>query len=247
MDSSYYKRIGKASLVGKWGIAIGAYFVALLLGGTLEDSVLNISINASDLSTLVEGAGFDASIRTAIHTVLALVALFGFAFSVAHLFIGSIVGVGYSHLNIDLIDGKDASFKKLFSWFNKDQWGKAVCTNLLRILFTFLWMLLFIIPGIIATWGYSMTTFILAENPDLSPKEALKRSKELMDGHKFELFCLQFSFIGWDILTVLTMGVLSIWVGPWKQAAIAAFYRELVPLHTVTDEETAEGDTEITF
>ena len=225
MGSSYYKRIGKSSLEGKWGV----------------------SIDLGDLSTIVEGPGFDSQFRTVILTVTALVATFGLAFSIARLFIGSVVNVGYSQFNIDMIDGKEVKFGSLFSWFNKDQWGKAVCTNLFRILFTFLWMLLFIIPGIIAAYGYSMANFILAENPDLSPREAIKRSKELMDGHKFELFRLWLSFIGWDILTVLTLGVLSIWVGPWKQAATAAFYRDLVPLHIPSDEKSEEGDTEIAF
>ena len=247
MGTSDYKRIGKSSLEGKWGVAIGAYFVALLLGGTLAESSSNVSIDLGDLSTIVEGTGFDPQFRTVILTVTALVASFGLAFSMARLFIGSIVCVGYSQFNIDVIDGKEVKFGRLFSWFNKDQWGKAVCTNLFRILFTFLWMLLFIIPGIIAAYGYSMTGFILAENPDLSPREAIRRSKELMDGHKFELFCLWLSFIGWDILTVLTLGVLSIWVGPWKQAATAAFYRDLAPLHVPSDEESVEGDTEIAF
>jgi len=85
----------------------------------------------------------------------------------------------------------------------------------------------FVIPGIIATYSYAMTGYILAENPEMTASEVLKRSKEMMSGNRFRLFCLQFSFLGWDFLCLLTFGIGYLWLRPYKQAAIAAFYREV--------------------
>ena len=72
-----------------------------------------------------------------------------------------------------------------------------------------------------------MTLYILAENPELTAGDALKKSKAMMRGNRWRLFCLSLSFIGWDMLCVLTLGVGSVWLVPYKQAALAAFYRDI--------------------
>ena len=86
---------------------------------------------------------------------------------------------------------------------------------------------LFIIPGIVATYSYAMTEFILAEHPELTASEAIAQSKEMMTGNRWRLFCLHISFIGWDILCAFTLGIGNLWLRPYKQAANAAFYREI--------------------
>ena len=101
---------------------------------------------------------------------------------------------------------------------------------LLEGLYIFLWTLLLIVPGIIASYRYAMAPFILAENPDMTPSEAIDASKEMMDGHKWELFCLDFSFFGWLLLNVLTLGLGSLVLNPYMNAARAAFYREVMPV-----------------
>ena len=72
-----------------------------------------------------------------------------------------------------------------------------------------------------------MTEFILAEHPELTASEAIARSKEMMSGNRWCLFCLHFSFIGWDILSSLTLGIGNLWLRPYKQAANAVFSREI--------------------
>ena len=72
-----------------------------------------------------------------------------------------------------------------------------------------------------------MTGYILAENPDLSASEAIEQSKSMMAGNRWRLFCLHVSFIGWDILCSLTLGIGYLWLNPYKNAATAAFYREI--------------------
>lgn len=91
-------------------------------------------------------------------------------------------------------------------------------------LFIWLWSLLFIVPGIIAAYRYRLAPYLMAENPNLGIREAVNMSKELMAGHKWRLFCLNLSFIGWGILSALTCGIGDLWLNPYIYAANAAFY-----------------------
>ena len=133
--------------------------------------------------------------------------------------------VGYARYNLELVDREGAKIESLFTYFYN--WKTTAASRFLRGLYTFLWSLLFIIPGIIAAYSYAMTGYILAEDPELTAGEAISRSKEMMSGNRFRLFCLQFSFIGWEILSALTLGIGNLWLRPYKQAAVAAFYREI--------------------
>ena len=112
--------------------------------------------------------------------------------------IGGATKLGYAIFNLKLVDGENARFSDLFSQFGRI--GSGIIMNLLVGIFTFLWSLLFVIPGIIKTYSYAMTPFILAEHPEISENEAITRSRELMDGNKWRLFCLMFSFVGWELL-----------------------------------------------
>ena len=94
-------------------------------------------------------------------------------------------------------------------------------------MYILLWSLLLIVPGIMATYSYAMTDYILAEHPELTASEAIAQSKAMMDGSRWRLFCLHLSFIGWDLLCALTLGLGNLALTPYKQAAEAAFYRDL--------------------
>ncbi|MGN1373034.1 MAG: DUF975 family protein [Candidatus Coproplasma sp.] len=106
--------------------------------------------------------------------------------------------------------------------------ANAFLLSLVNEIFIALWSLLFIIPGIVKAYAYSMSHYILADNPNMDISQARKRSIELMDGNKWRLFCLDLSFIGWGILCILTCGILSFWVQPYRQCAYAAFYEEIL-------------------
>lgn len=105
--------------------------------------------------------------------------------------------------------------------------GKALWLQILTNFFTFLWSLLFVIPGIVKMYAYSMAPYILAENPEMSAEDALEKSKQITQGHKSELFVLQLSFILWMLLCVVTLGIASIYVIPYMSATTANFYNSI--------------------
>lgn len=105
----------------------------------------------------------------------------------------------------------------------------AIKVYFANFIFTFLWSLLFLIPGIIKSFAYSQCFFILAENPEISGREALKRSEEMMKGHKMEYFVLSLSFFGWMLLGGFTCGLLYIWLLPYMNATLANFYNSIKP------------------
>ena len=137
-----------------------------------------------------------------------------------------------------LIKGEKAEIANVFDGFKN--FVNSFLLYILISIFTFLWSLLFVIPGIVMSYAYSMSYYILKDNPELSANEARKKSIEMMRGNKWRLFCLDFSFIGWSLLSILTFGILMLWVTPVMQASHAAFYESLKPAPAVVEEEVAE-------
>ncbi len=124
-----------------------------------------------------------------------------------------------------------------------DDFWTAFKVNFFVGLFTFLWSLLFFIPGLIKSFSYSQAMYIAAENKGIAALEAIDRSKKMMDGHKMELFVLALSFIGWNLLGAITFGIAYIWVIPYMNATAANFYNAIKPVETV--ETVAEEIPEI--
>ena len=100
-------------------------------------------------------------------------------------------------------------------------------TILLMYVYKSLWALLFIIPGIIKGYAYAMTPFILNDNPDLRANEAIELSMAMMNGHKWDLFCLKLSFIGWVLLCIFTFGIGYLWLIPYRYTSYAVFYEDV--------------------
>ncbi len=216
MHSSEYRRIARERLSGNWGTAVLAALLAAVLGGISTGG--GIRVDADDLNRFSEIEWFKPLI----------VALVSYAsiVSLVSLLIGGVVQLGYSRFLLNLHDRRPAKIGDLFSYF-ADHFGGGFCLRLLTDLYIFLWTLLFLIPGIVKTYSYAMAPFIMAENPDLGANECITRSRELMDGHKFDLFCLELSFIGWALLCAFTCGIGNLFLRPYTQSARAAFYRSL--------------------
>ena len=145
--------------------------------------------------------------------------------SIAYLVVAPVLGVALCAIYLNLTQGQKPVVGDLFTKF--DQLVPALVSTLLVALFTFLWSLLLIIPGIVKSLSYSMSSYILADNPGITGKEALERSKAMMEGHKMELFVLQLSFIGWHLLGAITMGIAYIWILPYMSATVANFYNSI--------------------
>ncbi len=126
---------------------------------------------------------------------------------------------------LKLAQGINPDLKELFAHFDKF-WG-AFKVSFFVGLFTALWSLLLVIPGIIKAYSYSMSMYILAENPEIGALEAINRSKAMMNGHKMELFVLELSFIGWYLLCAITFGIAGVWVFPYMSATFANFYNKI--------------------
>ena len=126
---------------------------------------------------------------------------------------------------LQLSKRQDPDFLTFFDGF--DHLFKAAALMFITELFVFLWSLLLIVPGIIASYRYRAALYILAECPDLSPMDALRISKKMMEGKKKRLFLLDLSFIGWTILSVVTLGIAALYFLPYCYAANTEFYREI--------------------
>ncbi len=141
-------------------------------------------------------------------------------------FVAGLVAVGYISLYLVLLRGMKPSFEGCIAAITENIGTKFIAT-LLVSLYTFLWSLLFIIPGIVKSYSYAMTPYILLDRPELSATDAIKESEKMMNGHKMDLFILDLSFIGWILLAMITCGIAIFYVEPYIMATKSAFYLEL--------------------
>ncbi len=124
---------------------------------------------------------------------------------------------------------EDVQFGELFTPFtNKDEYVRILGTMFLQIVYTFLWMLLFIVPGVIKSYSYAMTPYILKDHPEMKNNEAIEKSMAMMEGHKMQLFLMDLRFFGWCILAMcFTLCIGLLWVQPYQYVAHTAFYEDL--------------------
>ena len=220
MNTSEIRRKAREHLQSNWALSIGIAAVACLLGGLLLGSrflpEINIHLPKEFALSLPRVIELTKHIRIELKD--GLIALVPFL-------LGGVLQLGYARFLLKQHDGKTLDFNDLFSQF--DRFGTGFAQDFLRTLYTFLWSLLLIVPGIIAALSYAMTPFILEEHPELTASEAIARSKALMDGHKMDLFILNLTFLGWDILCALTANIGNLFLNPYKNAAYAVFYREI--------------------
>lgn len=173
--------------------------------------------------------GPSAFIAKDLTDATALLPLFGFAGAglLAGIFIVYPLQVGYMNANRLLYEQRDYSVGNNMQQMATSNYLHKVGGMFLMNLKVFLWTLLFVIPGIIMAFAYAMTPYILEEHPEISAWDASTRSREMMKGHKFDLFYLYLSFLGWMILAILTAGIGFLWLTPYIQNAMAAFYNDL--------------------
>lgn len=223
-----FKQKARESLKGNWGKAVGTGLLAALLGaGTTVITVSSGSSYSSEVESISELNGVvPAEFQLIYLAILSIIGFITLVISLVHFAMGGVITLGYAKFNLKLADKKPASVADLFSEFHRFIAGFLM--QLLRTVYIFLWSLLFIIPGIYASYGYALTPYVLLENPKMTANEAITESKRLMDGNRFRLFCLEMSFIGWALAAGLfTLGIGVIWLKPYMEASFAAFYREI--------------------
>ena len=149
--------------------------------------------------------------------------------AIASMIIAGPMYLGVCLVFLSLARRSETQFGLLFNGFNR--FASAMCTYLLMSLYTFLWMLLLIIPGIIASYAYSMSFFILVDDPSIKANEAIAKSKAMMQGNKLKLFCMYWRFLGWALLCLLTFGIGFLWLLPYTYASMAHFYEDVKQQH----------------
>lgn len=236
--SADFREIARRALKGKWWIAALTALAAWLIGAQGRTS----SSITEQLETVAQTGGYRVLIvgLTVFNVAFVVRAILSFV-------IGGAGQLGYVRFHLHLVDGKPAQLEDLFSQFHRI--GDGFIMQLLLTVYTVLWTLLFIIPGIVKSYSYAMTPYILSEHPEYNPNYAISLSREMMDGNKYRLFCLEFSFIGWAFLAatpsaiavsavsafrslaflplILISVVAELFLMAYRDTAKAAFYREI--------------------
>ncbi|MEG2394641.1 MAG: DUF975 family protein [Ruthenibacterium sp.] len=173
------------------------------------------------------GQGDEFHIPPEIAGIFIVLMLLGLVAGVAYsVFIAAPVLVGQSRYFMEARAG-NAPFLSLFSVFGKPGYGNVVKVSFLTQLYIFLWSLLLIVPGIIKSYEYCLVPYILSERPDMDTSRALELSRTMTDGEKWNIFVLGLSFLGWELLGMLCLGIGVLFVTPYVQATTAELYTAL--------------------
>ncbi len=194
----------RESLKEKWGLAVGTFFVYMLI--------------ISAITWIAQ-------------------ALFGDESEIGALIITIIDGpfsLGLAIFALSLSRNQDAKLTQIFEGFQK--FGVAFAAYILQLIFVLLWMILLIIPGIIAAISYSQTFYIIADDDSIGPLQAIKKSKEMMMGNKWKYVCLGLRFIGWILLCILTLGIGLLWLIPYMSISYAKFYDDISGKEVIVEE-----------
>lgn len=185
-----------------------------------------MTINRAELKSLAK-----EQIKGNVWTFFGLSLVLGIVLSISSfvvigpLLLAGPIKLGLTLFMMEVVKTKKGNFNTGFSGFK--QFSSSFVATLLMSIFICLWSFLLVIPGIIACFRYALTYYILADNPEMSGSDAIKKSKEMMVGHKWELFVLLFSFFWWYLLCLITFGIAAIYVSPYINATMVNFYEKL--------------------
>jgi len=160
---------------------------------------------------------------SAIVGVVSLVPVVGWVVATV---VTSIMAFGQTLFFLNLSRNKEAEYSDLYK-NAKSHWITMILTVIIMSVLIFLWTLCLVIPGIIAALRYSMTFYIMNDHPELKPLEAITKSKEMMRGHKWDLFVLYLSFLGWAFLCIFTFGIGYLFLAPYMETTVANFYQKI--------------------
>lgn len=156
-----------------------------------------------------------------------------------------IINAGWSIYHLGVRRGKEMPYGCLLDGFAF--LGKLILLNIVMGIFVYLWSLLFLIPGIIAQYRYRFAIYNLCENPQIGILEAINMSKAQTAGFKGTLFVLDLSFLGWSILCWLTLGILNIWIAPYKEQANVGYFQEIKKIKGIGYQPPQDGGEDDEF
>ena len=196
MNTAELKANAKEQLRGKWAVAIATVLVANIL--------------------------IDSDVMYKVSEKFGLIGL-SISCSLISLFLGGVISVGLCKFLLDMTTKREEPrFETLFSQFNI--YLKTLGLNILITLSECIGTILFIVPGIIVGLMFSQSYYILSEDPSKSITQCIKESVDMMNGHKWDLFYLELTFIGWWLLTAITVGIAGLWVAPYVKVTETNFY-----------------------
>lgn len=201
------RRQGREALAGRWGTFVAASLVYMIISCFVQ-----VPAQLSDFSrsVLMTGAGVNYTLMSTSVVVSLLILPLTY---------------GYDTIFLRNLRSEPVGVEHMFDGFR--DYGRIFITLLWQNVLILLWTLLLIVPGIVKSLTYAQTPYILLDNPKLSTVEAIHLSREMMFGYKGKLFLLLLSFIGWGILCIFTCGVGFLWLAPYMQSSMAAFYEDV--------------------
>jgi len=225
MTRQTIKQNAKEALRFRYWPIIGVELIASALTGSASLGFSFRFSNRESMETMMNNPHFRAVLAT-LFAVSIAASIAGILYMILF---GNVIKVGISGIRLKAYHKESFRIVDLFSGLKS--YKKDIGTMALYTLFITLGFMCFFVPGIIVALGLYEVPYMLAEDPNISGMEAIRRSWENMKGHKGELFVLHLSFIGWILLTILTFGVLAIfYAGPYMSLAEAGFYRGMHPV-----------------
>ncbi len=251
LTASEYRAKARGALKGRWGLGVGAWFVATLLGGTY--------ITAASSGNVVSNVSSEQAMYMLGYQPVLAILVVALIYYVVLFVISGAMRIGYAKFNLNLTQQQPVKFSDIFWGFS--MFGKSFALTVLTMLFytfvivvsiilmyiaffvvamissgsngiamfmLFVILILFVVVLTVVMVKIYFAPYILAENPTLKASEALKLSNKLMEGNVWKFVCLNLSFIGWNILAALTLYIGYLWVGPYFEAATTFFYQDLV-------------------
>ncbi|MBR1573750.1 MAG: DUF975 family protein [Bacteroidales bacterium] len=210
MNNQDYKNAALDALRGKWAPAVLLMLLYLVIYFVIAGPVQYFA------QTLDPASPSPMLLWAALGTFL------------GGIFLITPLGVGVQNAFLGLVrSGDDNLTRNAFRLGFAQGYGRTLLTQLLRGIFIYLWSLLLFIPGLIMNYAYAMVPYLLKDQPELSPMEVIRTSRKMMKGHKFDLFYLHLSFIGWALLCVFTLGIGYLWLMPYIASAECAFYEDV--------------------
>ena len=200
----------RSLMSGNWGSAVTTMLTySIIVGG--------ITFTTAFIGAIVETQIGDThgSLTRLLEIPITLFILYPFAFSLVLLFIGFVRGENR------------LSVGGVFKAFNSPHYLNSIGVYFFVSLFTTLWTMLFIIPGIVKSLSYALAPYILADNPELSANEAIDESIAMMDGHKMDHFLMQLGYAALAMLSLLALGIPLLWLDPYYKVVYAKFYEEV--------------------